>query len=251
MLAVTNVTSSAVRPPAGAYQDGAATLTGANAGRGSPYVFLWNATARDSDPGETKYQEATRTSSAPYMVGLKERILVQTSDANPWEWRRICFCIKAQSGRFVASTSAANSNALYYEDSTGFRRQVTEPSTASLNLIRDVVFDGTYNIDWNDPFSAKTDRQRISVKYDKTRMIRSTNNVGVIRYYNCWHPMKKTLMYDDDENGEGMTSSYVSQAGNAGMGDYYVMDLIRCIDAPTGTPQMLFQPEATLYWHER
>lgn len=250
MLAVTNVLGTA-RPPTGAYVDGAATLSGAAAGRGSPYTFLWNATARDSDPGETKYQEATRTASTCYMVGLKERILIQTSDANPWEWRRICFCAKGRSNIFQASAPGAIGQQLYYEDNNGFRRQVTEPSNSSLGVIRDILFDGAYGVDWNDPFSAKTDRQRVTIKYDKTRMIRSTNNVGVIRYYNMWHPMKKNLSYDDDENGEGQTSSYVSQAGNAGMGDFYVIDFIRCIDGPTGTPQLLFQPEATLYWHER
>lgn len=250
MLAVTNVTGTA-RPPVGPYADGAASLVGASAGRGSPYVFLWNATARDSDAGETKYQEAVRTASAPFMVGLKERILIQTSDANPWEWRRICFTAKGRSPFFQAAGTGSNQNQLFYEDSNGFRRQVTEPSSASLTSIRDIIFDGAYGVDWNDPFSAKVDRQRVTVRYDKTRMIRSTNNVGVIRYYNMWHPMKKTLMYDDDENGEGMTSSYVSSTANPGMGDFYVLDFIRCIDAPTGSPGLLFQPEATLYWHER
>ncbi|AMH87689.1 capsid protein [Pacific flying fox faeces associated gemycircularvirus-7] len=250
MLAVTNVLGTA-RPSVQPFQDGAASLVGSTAGRGSPYVFIWNATARDHEDDSTKYDEAARTSSAPYMVGLKERILVQTSDANPWQWRRICFTAKGLNSSFLTAGAGANENNPFYEDSTGFRREVAEPGSAGLTNIRNIIFDGAYGIDWNDPFSAKTDNQRIKVRYDKTRMIRSTNNVGVIRYYNMWHPMKKTLMYNDDENGASMDSAYVAQMGDMGMGDYFVLDFIRCIDAPSGTPGLIFQPEATLYWHER
>lgn len=250
MLAATNAIGTA-RPSTQAMSTGAASLVGTTAGRGNPYMFVWNSTARDVSEETNKYDEATRSAPSCYMVGVKERIMVQTSDPNPWQWRRICFSAKGVSSLIQVGTTTTGGSNVFFEDAYGWRRVVAEPTTSSRTYLLSILFDGSYNIDWNDPFSAKIDNQRLKIHYDRTRTIQSGNATGVIRYFNCWHPMKKTLNYDDDENGEGMDSNYVATTGEHGMGDFYIVDFIRCIDAPTGNPGLLFQPEATLYWHER
>lgn len=256
MLATTNVTTTSARPSTGALADGAATLNGAGAGRGSPYCFVWNATARDATTasagaGGTKYTEATRTASTCYMVGLKERILIQTRTDIPWQWRRICVTAKGADAILKTTPSTVAGNNVWQEDSSGYRRLVVELTAVSQSNLNAVLFDGTQDKDWNDPFSAKVDRQRFTIKYDRTINLESGSSDGILRYYNMWHSMHKNLCYNDDENQGGMTTSYVSASGKQGMGDYIVIDFIRCKDGATTDDQLIFQPEATLYWHER
>lgn len=63
--------------------------------------------------------------------------------------------------------------------------------------------------------------------------------------------MNANLLYDDDEAGTSMVPSYFSTEGRAGMGDYYVLDIIAAGSGATSTDQLTFNPQTTLYWHER
>nr|QTE03654.1 MAG: capsid protein [Gemycircularvirus]UBQ66229.1 Cap protein [crane CRESS-DNA virus] len=256
MLSTTNVTATAARPSAGALADGAATLNGAGAGRGSPYCFVWNATARDATALSggnisPKYIESARTATTCYMVGLKERILVQSSTDIPWQWRRICVTAKGADAFLKTTPSTVSGNNVWQEDSKGYRRLLVELTAVAQGNLNSLLFDGQQDTDWNDPFSAKVDRQRFTIKYDRTVMLESNSSDGILRYYNMWHPMRKNVCYNDDEAGAGMSSAYVSASGKQGMGDYIVIDFIRCKDGAGTGDQLIFQPEATLYWHEK
>lgn len=246
MLVSTNTTAST---PAGGttFTNSTAVLVG-----GNTYIFPWVATARDNTIGTASgnvFNTADRTATTCYMRGLKERIQIQTNTGMPWQWRRICFTMKGD------DINAWNETAykLQQETSNGWARVVSNTGTASnlYTYMMPLLFKGAQGVDWNNPFNAKTDNSRLSIKYDKTTAIRCGNSNGMMKEYIRWHPMNKNLVYDDDENGEKEDEAIYSVDGKRGMGDYYVVDIIAAGSGSTSTDQLSFNPSATLYWHER
>lgn len=246
MASYSNTTAST---PAGgtAYSLGPATLRG-----GVTYIFPWVASARPGSdingaPAGPR-DSAMRTASVCYMRGLKEKIQIQTSSGIPWQWRRVCFTIKG--------------TALYQNDSAGYRWSLltsqgvvrvvnSVDGNAGGGTLLDMIFDGSTNMDWINVFSAKMDTDVVSVRYDKTRIMQSGNASGILRNINLWHPMNKNLNFNDDEVGDGDLSNRYSAFGKKGMGDYYVVDFIKAGTGGTTADLMTFEPEATLYWHEK
>lgn len=225
-------------------------------------MVMWCPTKRRRDtfgsPGNvpTVDDPACRTATECFYRGLKERINISTSGSSSWRWRRICFTFK--SDRFLFNPDGPlgvftrldegeppygylrGLNAFNFGDT--FQRQMAEQ-------IQSYMFQGTSGIDWNSTYTAKTDGERINVKYDKTRIISSGNDAGVMRDYNIWHPMNKNLVYDEDEEGGTQQNGSMSAMTKRSMGDYYVVDFIGCND--NNAEELIFNPTATLYWHER
>lgn len=258
MLCYTN--STAANQGGGTtYSNSAAIVTGGQADT-TAAAFLWCSTGRDNfsnapaNQKGTKFDSATRTSTSPYMVGLSEKLEIQCNTGMPWQWRRVCFTMKGPS---LAPNSTASgyqfSNVL--ETSNGIVRvmnQVTgNPGSGAMYGLMLVLFKGQVNSDWIDPMTAPTDNSRVTIKYDKTMMMSSGNEDGFIRSCKRWHPMKKTLVYDDDENGGSEQASAFSSEGRAGMGDYYVLDLFRARQGSATSDQLSIRPTSTLYWHEK
>lgn len=251
MLTYTNSTGSS-QSGGTTYSVAPAIITG---GSSTPAMFIWCATARDNTKSSTgtvgtKYDQATRTSSSCYMVGLSETIEVQVSDGLPWQWRRVCFTFKGQGTLNGALPAASTSFAPAVETSSGWLRMMNQV-TGDRELLYALLFQGVRASDWSDPLTAKLDNERITVKYDKTCTIASGNEEGVIRAYKRYHRMGHNLEYDDDESGGGMTSSGYSVDSKRGMGDYWVVDIFRPRVGSTSSNQMLFNAESTLYWHEK
>lgn len=253
MLAYTNSTAAAQQGGT-TYSVARSVVTGGIAD-GEVRAFLWCATARDNtiNSGGTAgniFNEAARTSSTPYMVGLKEAIEIQCNSGTPWQWRRICFTMKGSLGLTINTGFG-----LGVELSSGYARlmnQVTgTPGGGDQYALFLKLFKGQVNSDWVDPMTAPTDNQRVTIKYDRTVSLASGNEDGFIRKYTRYHPMKKTLVYDDDQVGGIELASNYSVLGKAGMGDYYVVDLFRARDGATTSDQLLVRPESTLYWHEK
>lgn len=221
-----------------------------NASQGG--LFLWCATARDrisstGDPVASSVRETTTC----YMRGLKEVIGLTTNNDQQWRWRRICFTTKSLLLRF---TGIAGATPVALEASPqGWVRLLNNQNTVPLvrNTITTEVFDGANGIDWLSYMVAKTDNQRITVLYDRIKMIRSGNGTGVNRTFNMWHPMNKNLVYNNDESGERDTDEVFSSTALAGMGDYYVLDLFDCPANGSASNELRFDPQATLYWHEK
>ncbi len=252
MVSITNSTA--------ANQSGSTTYTTAPAfinGNNTIAAFLWCATARDHDtggtPGNTNppgniFDLPARTATTCYMVGLKERLEIQTVDGLPWQWRRICFTVKSQflpqnlSGGFVT----------YLENTSGYKRVWNQvPAGTQLDTLQSLIFRGRQGVDWIDPITAPLDSQRVTPKYDKTYQLRTGNADGQIRRATRWHPMRKNLVYDDDESGGTATGYPFSTTGKAGMGDYYVLDYFRPRASADATQQLSIISSSTLYWHER
>ncbi|QCQ85163.1 capsid protein [Finch associated genomovirus 6] len=235
------------------YTNGAAVITGGLADT-TAATFLWCATARDNTEATgktgTKYSLAARTSQSCYMVGLSEKIEVQCNTGMPWQWRRICFTSKG--GSLVAQSTSFS---VVTETSNGFARVMNQiagnPALNPQYQLYTILMKGQVGTDWIDPITAPTDNSRVTIKYDKTITLASGNEDGFIRTYKRWHPMGKTLVYDDDELGGGTNPGQFSVDGKAGMGDYYVVDIFRARQGSTSSDQLSVRPQATLYWHEK
>lgn len=197
---------------------------------------------------------AARTATEVFYRGLRENISISTSGSSAWRWRRICFTFKSDRFNFdpLNTTDRTRLNEF---TSNGYMRAInafnlTDPfQQVMYDIINAYVFQGTSGIDWNSTFLAKTDTERIQVKYDKTFIIRSGNDAGIVKDFKFWHPMNKTFVYDEDEQGGAQQNGSLSALTRRSMGDYYVMDIIGCNDDNAET--LLFNPNSTLYWHER
>lgn len=214
----------------------------------SEHIYIWNATGR---PGETstgqrgsKVDTSLRTSESIFAVGLKERIQLETNNSASWEWRRICFTSKDDFGQNDPDTSN-----YFRRTSAGMVRLLRAQESTS--YLEDQLFEGARNSDWLSAITAPLSQRHFSIKYDKTRVIRSYNNSGLCHTYRLWHPMRKNLVYEEEQAGEDMIDSSVSVTGKAGMGNYYVVDIFRKHGINDDQSTLSFQPEASFYWHEK
>lgn len=225
-------------------------------GSSTPYVFPFLATGRDNTissvgGGGTKFNQSTRTASLCYMVGLKENIQIQVANGLPWQWRRICFNYKGGQTLNGTIPSGSASFSPSIETSAGYTRPINGLNQTQQTPFFGLLFQGVSGLDWSDPFTAKVDTERISLKFDKTCTIASGNEEGVIRRYDRWHKMGHNLMYDDDESGGSMVPSFASVTSKVGMGDYWVIDMFKPRVGSATSDQLLFNCESTLYWHEK
>lgn len=117
--------------------------------------------------------------------------------------------------------------------------------------LRRLLFKGERGTDWENPLTAPTETKHLSIKHDFTKSVSSGNDVGVLRTHRRWHRMNHNLVYDDDEVAGGLRASDISIPGQAGMGDYYVVDMFEAPLESTADDTLVFNPESTLYWHER
>ena len=228
--------------------------------RGQPHMSIWNATARNivrnngSLPNEAN--DAVRTAQSPYMVGLSERLLIQTTSALPWMWRRICFTFRGDYFRNI--NSGDPTPGIGYSTwsllTTGPARQFYDlalelPSTQEAFI--NVIFKGQHNADWTDLMTAKVDTRVVSLRYDKVFKVHTGNDSSYFNRRKLWMPMNKTLMYESDESGDTIIDSAYSVDSKGGLGDYYVVDIVVPGFGGTATDAILIDSNATLYWHER
>lgn len=232
-----------------------------NPANGSRQAIGWIATARTNENGPGvpagPIDDSSRTKDDVFMVGLKEVISLETATNQPFLWRRICFTFVGQ--EILREQTSAVTGTMYEQSSAGWMRASTfllgnsvAPSAQFVwtNISR-IIFRGVFGIDWNDIIDAPLDRERVHVKYDHTTRISSQNDVGVMRRYQRWHPMRKTLKYNDDESAGGRVTSPLSANVSTTMGDYYVIDIFAFNANAVGADAVSFSPEASLYWHER
>lgn len=63
--------------------------------------------------------------------------------------------------------------------------------------------------------------------------------------------MNKNLVYNDDEAGTSESTGYYSVDSKAGMGDYYVLDLMSGGQGATASDLLRLDLSSSLYWHEK
>jgi len=243
--------------PAGTSQTigpGPAYVNGSTGG-----FFLFCPTAMDlNDVGTNpnlRINQAVRTATNCYMRGFSEHIRIQTNSGLPWFHRRICFTSKTDGFVQAASDSPTQPFNTYIETSNGFQRLMLNQAINNMAQtqanIQGIIFRGSSGQDWNDPLIAPLDTARISVKFDKTWTLKSGNSNGTVAERKLWHPMNKSLVYDDDEQGAGMLTNKFSVDSKPGMGDYYIYDIFLPGAGGTSSDAVTIVPNSTLYWHER
>lgn len=233
-------------------------------GQGNAYVngaqagyFLWSPTAMDLNPTASVRNPALRTASTIYAKGLSEHIRMQSSSGIPWFHRRICFTHRGASPFNAISGSDTPVQPLqpYLDTSNGIERlffnSTINNNPVTLAAQQGIIFKGAQNVDWSDFIIAPLDTTLINVKFDKTWTMQSGNANGFVRERKLWHPMGHNLVYNEDESGETETSSFFSTSSNAGMGDYYVLDLFSAGASGTTTDVLLIAANSTMYWHEK
>lgn len=220
-------------------------------GGGIDYQFLWAATARTNEvsAGNPGYitDAATRTASTCYMKGLRERIDIAANSALPWMWRRIVFTMKGTNNTFLTEAGAN----FFVLTSSGYMRLVNDMTNAQRLLAQSIIFAGTRNLDWNDIYNAKTDSRLITIKSDKTTIIKPKTTAGDILNRRHYYPFEQNLVYDDDERGGVEGHSAWSTQGKPGMGDVLVYDMITPGNGSSDTDTLSLNFAATLYWHEK
>lgn len=233
--------------PDGSYTPGPLVI-----GTGATVFFCPTARGASS----TDYGESHRQRQTCFMRGYKENLAITISGGGVWKWRRLCFTMKGQ--RLFATAGSTipwyDAGGLVGPDvSVGsMRRAMTNPSTTQYINMRDYLWDGQEGSDWSNEFTAKPDTTRITVKSDRTRTLNPANDVGRAYNFKLWYPMNKNLVYGDDEDQSQINTFYVSTESKAGMGDYYIYDIIQnLVPSPSGTTALRFDPEGIMYWHEK
>ena len=222
----------------------------------APGFYIWSPTAMiliTANAANTIVDDMDRTSTVCYMRGLSEHIRYQTSTSVPWYWRRVCFTTKDP--LFGSSASPTNPELPYVDTSNGIERLwlnlPVNGSNAWIAQIQGVLFKGSLGQDWNDPIIAPIDTSRVTLKYDKTRLLRSGNSNGIIGEAKLWHPMNSNLRYEDDETGASTTTKYMSVDSKIGMGNYFVVDIFNNGAGGTSSDVIRIDSNATMYWHEK
>lgn len=220
---------------------------------GTGFTSLYMPSARVLAP--TTQGESTRARQQIYAVGYKERCQVDILGGGVWKWRRLVFTMK---GDWLFSGDVTWTEPFYDKsaDPAGcdMTRTIAQPTTDQQTRIRALIWDGDEGQDWSSEFTAKVDTSRITPMYDRTITFNPRNESGFSRTFRLWHPIRRNIVYDDDEN-HGVSAdpgSYFSVDGKPGIGDVYVYDICYlAVPASGGNAAMTFNPEGTFYWHER
>lgn len=243
-----NTNTTAANPIDNAtYSNSPAVLIGSQ-----PYLFVWCVSARNLNNGaggaNIIINDAERNSTSVFFRGYKETSTIATSDGLPWTWRRIIFATK---GTEISGTATATRQLYSNTSGYGYRRPVNAWPNTTTSLVYDQVFKGTAGTDWIDPTTAPLDSRRVTIISSRTRSIAAGNEEGCQRVYRDWTPINKTLVYDDDEAGDGESSSYYCADSKQGLGDIYCMDIFQPRTGGTTSSLLSWRPEASIYWHER
>lgn len=217
-------------------------------GGGAYYNILWSPTIREkqinSSSSPTVEDESTRTSSTTYAKGLRERLSIQTNSAVPWTWRRIVFTMKGTASylpNFPLTTLTSN----------GYARTLSELTSGQATVIQNLVFDGSFNLDWRDPLDAKVDIQLITLLSDRTMIITPQTSSGAVKNFTRYYPFEKNLIYAEDEFGGQTTDSGYAALGKQGMGDVLIYDIFAPRGGAAFGDQMTVDIQSTYYWHEK
>lgn len=244
MLAFSNVTAPDADSPT--FRQGPAILAPTLA-NGSFFTFGWCPTARPAENSSgargSKVDISLRTANTIFARGTKEIITLSTQSSHPWQWRRICFQIKA-----FFDTPDPNTSSFFRLTSSGMVRLITLIPNEGIFT---PLFEGSRDRDWEDPMIAPLNRDLITVKYDRRTTIKSGNDTGTIKVMKHWHPINANITYRDEQEGENMDLSPISTAGKKGSGDYYIIDIFKPGPGYGDDDILSFDVNSTFYWHEK
>lgn len=202
-------------------------------------VALWCPTAMVSS-GSFVTHSHTRSASSVFQVGVAENMVFDIDKGYQWRHRRVVFETKG-----LRLESA-------YGNGTGvdrYRKYNPLSETESRSLF-DTIFEGSLDNDSTGFFDNKLDTSRIKVHYDKSRNLTPSNANGHIHKVKFYHPLKKNMTYDDDEDGDVKDSNKWSSLSREGLGDIYIVDIFQDVWASEDA-HLYWKSQACHYWHEK
>lgn len=221
-----------------------------------PLTCLFVPNARTSRTALTN--PAVRNSAETFAVGYREKVAITVNGGGTFMWRRIVFMLKGPELRKALDSdeSAATLNMYYWETIEGGCNRVIGPLDEGLSADDELcayVFKGQNGVDWSSKFTAPVDHNRITVKSDRTRVIRPGNETGAARLFKFWYPIRRSIVYNDDMESDVVGDKPYSTSGLRGVGDMYVLDLMGISTGGGDIPvsSYNFNPEGSYYWHER
>ncbi|WGD01118.1 MAG: capsid protein [Genomoviridae sp.] len=213
---------------------------------GEPRVFFWPATARTNISSTGTPAAAKRERQNCFMVGLKEEVHFEINTGVPWEWRQIVFTAKG-----LANLPFVDGYVAFSAESSGYMRGLREMDESAQVVLFNHLFKGAAGVDWIGLMNAPVDRGRFTILRDRTRQLKSGNSDGMLRRYSDWLPMRKGLLYADEEVGPEQSGSRWSTMSKQGMGDVFIVDIFRTTVSADAADLLNWRPNATLHWHER
>lgn len=196
---------------------------------------------------------STRESPETFAVGYSERVRITLYRGLPWMWRRIVFMAKGND--LIATLPNQVTDPQYFVSTTdnGMQRLTSRASPAVQLAILSRLFDGTANIDWRNPIDAKVDTKRVTLMSDRTVTLNVGNGDGRLYNRQFFYPIRKNLVYNDQEQGYGELESYFSTTASNSCGDMYIVDFFHSANANSGVTDAFldFSVEGKYYWHER
>jgi len=259
---------TAFLPPVGRGPAGVTGGAGLNRGYS---MFAWMPFARTPQSAQqfNVLNETMRTATQCYIRGLKEKIRIQTNSPHTWEWRRVVFTYQgsalvtpedlptfgiAQLSRYDTTPTTDGGAYGYIRLLPNLSDTTSSGATANAqihdNFMRQ-MFRGTEGVDYDNPFQAKVDPDKITIYHDSKRVFRSGNDRGSMWDLSKWHGFNKYLYYNDFEEGDEMRFSNFSAEMKKSLGDVYVIDFIAPAFGSTEDDSLLFNTHATVYWHEK
>lgn len=242
-----DITDGAATPPA---TNAPATFTGTLGTETQAVVFSPTARGGPLDKGNdvaTIPIGISRHRSTVFYKGFRENIQIQCSTGVPWHWRRIIFETK----EFYGNASPPDGEVFRQSTFGDYKRLVSFPASGTLDTIFDLLFQGESGVDWNKPMTAQLDRRQAKIHYDRKRVLNPGSTSGKLWNLKEWHPVNRTLMYNDRELGDRKEYFPYASQGIAGMGNLYVIDLFECATQGGEADELQFSPQCVTYWHEK
>lgn len=231
-------------------------------------MMLWCPTSR-AKAGRAQESKMARTADDCYYKGISEKIHISTSDSEPWQWRRIVFTKKnvfdadllARSSYvketeeledIQLSTSAIPPNtSVVQQGLRRYSRNLDLLDGVERNYLVNEIVMGTFGVDWADIMIAPMNKYSIHVMSDVKRNLRSGNNAGIMKDYNMWIPLNKTMRYESGEAGSiDINTTFAGQ--DSPLDDVYVLDIFRKSQTPDSvTSTATMSSVAKVYWHQK
>lgn len=203
-------------------------------------ILAWSPTTIPYN--QIEHAPAHRNSQEIFFVGVKERL--DPYAVFPFVWRRVVFWTHQRFEQFRTIEGLGG---------TRFRLGVTYGvSDLSAFDIQELMFKGSAGVDWDTtrPIDARLDTQRIRVVSDRKVNFNPNSEQGRYSLFKRWHPIRRKIIYDQQENGDDMTPNYWSTVSPTSSGNLYIVDFF---GFPPGLGQgaaARLSIQSTVYWRE-
>lgn len=200
-----------------------------------PLMNLWCPSARHRT---TSFVRGLRQSSDVLFVGVREVLTIGLATPDTVTVRRVVF---------LARDDHESSESFAGPSTTLLRNMAFDPVTSDAGeALVSELFSGTNGVDYN---STTVMRHRLDsgcqVLSDKTY----TSPVGRTSWsLKFWHPVRRKLMYDENESGVGTTTSVWAGHNTGSAGNVYVLTLVETGGSMEG-PAVSCNTD--VYWREK